>query len=185
MSEKVSSFINTEIGKMRHLFYISSWNLIETEVQEVLEKHREAFGEALGKDGKVVSSYKAATNQTFQEMVNKDWPSSIKDRMKTDQDPFMVVIDRAYDEFSPSENRWAIIWFSEFRESPNDIAYMLNKLASVASNNEDVFQYIEKYFKSKKLEDAGELFEAKPGFMGFSIDLKAIGKKLLLSREST
>lgn len=33
----------------------------------------------------------------------------------------MLVIDKDFAEFNPSVDQWRLIWFSDFRETPQDI----------------------------------------------------------------
>ncbi|MCP3872890.1 MAG: hypothetical protein GY699_07015 [Desulfobacteraceae bacterium] len=179
MSEQVSSFLSTEIGSMKYLFYITSWNDFQTRIAEVLNDNWEKFGEALGQNGKIIKPYDSASYSVFEEILSKDWDSKISERMREEQDPFMIVTKVGFENFDPNEDEWVIIWFSEFSNSPEDIPYTLRSMAKTSKENDDLIEYLNKESAKKEMASYAEVIELKPGLFGCSIDLKKAAKKLL------
>lgn len=179
MSEQVSSFLGTEIGRMRYLFYITSWSDFDTTISEVLNKNWEKFGESLGGKGKIIKPYDSASNRVFEEIFSKAWDSKISKRMQEEQDPFMIVTKVGFEKFDPNEDEWAIIWFSDFSNSPEDIPYTLRSMAITSKENNDLIEYLNKESAKKEMASYAEVVELKPGLFGCSIDLKKAAKKIL------
>ena len=179
MSEQVSSFLSTEIGSMKYLFYITSWNDFQTKIADVLNGNWEKFGEALGQSGKIIKPYDSANHIVFEQILAKGWPEKISRRIREEQDPFMIVTKIGFEEFDPNKDKWTIIWFSEFLDSPEDIPYTLKSMAAIARDRDDLIEYLNRESAKKEMSDYAELIELKPGLFGCSIDLKKAVKKIL------
>ena len=164
---------------MRYLFYITSWNDFQTEISDALDENWEKFGEALGQDGKIIKPYDSASYRVYEEIQSKSWDEKTLDRMRQEQDPFMLVVTVDFESFDPNENQWAIIWFSEFQDSPEDIPYTLKNMAKIARESDDLISYLKEESSKKEMADYAEIVELKPGIFGCSIDLKKAAKKLL------
>ncbi|MXS81235.1 hypothetical protein ABF86_11060 [Nitrosomonas sp. GH22] len=106
ISEQVSTFLPIEIGNKSYLFFVVTWNDYVTQVGEALDKQFAAFGEDLGLTGKVVKSYKSAARTSFSEVMEKTWPDEIRERFNAEQESFMLVIDKSFNEFNPESNQW-------------------------------------------------------------------------------
>ena len=109
MSEQVSSFISTEIGNMKYLFYITSWNDFQTRISDILNENWEKFGEALGQQGKIIKPYDSANHKVFKEILSKKWNTEILKRMKKEQDPFMIITKVDFETFNPNTDEWLYI----------------------------------------------------------------------------
>lgn len=178
VSEQVSSFMSTQIGAVKYLFYITSWSDFQTTIAEVLNHNWEKFGEALGQQGKIIKPYDSANHRIFDEILSKPWSAKISDRMRSENDPFMIVTKVSFAEFNPSEDEWAIIWFSEFLKSPEDIPYTLKSMAVLSREEGDLIEYLNKASRTKEMASYADVLELKPGIFGCSIDLKMAVKKL-------
>jgi hypothetical protein len=62
----------------------------------------------------------------------------------------MIVIKVRFENFDPNEDEWAIIWFSEFSNSPEDIPYTLRSMAKTSKENDDLIEYLKKESVKKK-----------------------------------
>ena len=179
MSEQVTSFIPIETGKQKYLFFLVTWNDFVTPITEELMKHREAFGEALGLHGSVIQAYRSATGKTYQEVLFKDWPTKITERMQSEQDPFMLVIGEDFKGFNPKTHRWSLVWFSDFWKKKNSIWRVFAALAQKVRIDEDIFNYLEGVSRKQKYAAISKYIEIKPGLYGTSIDVKSIIEDLL------
>jgi hypothetical protein len=174
MSEQVSSFIPVVAGKQEYLFFLVTWNDFVTRITEELGKHREAFGEALGLQGSVVQSFRSATGKTFQEVLLKPWPPKIVERMKSEQDPFMLIIGEDFEKFDPKVHRWSLVWFSDFWKKPDSIWRVFAVIAQKVQRGDSIFDYFYDVSRKEKYASFSKHFEIKPGVFGTSIDVKAI-----------
>jgi hypothetical protein len=174
MTKLVTSFIPIEAGEQRHLFFFVTWNDFVTPITEELQRHREVFGEALGLQGSVIQAYRSATEGTFKEVVGKDWPPRVSERMNSEQDPFMLVIGEDFKRFDPNIHRWSLIWFSDFWEKTDSIWRVFAALAQKVQRGENIFDYLEGVSRKQKYATISKYIEIKPGLFGTSIDVKAI-----------
>jgi hypothetical protein len=175
MSEQVSTFLPVDIGKKRYLFFIVTWNDYATVIGEELDKQFAAFGEDLGPAGKVIKSYKSASRTSFYEVIEKTWPVEIRKRFDSEQDPFMLVVDKGFEEFNPESDKWGIVWFSNFHEKPGMVYRLFGALARKVRREDDVFNYLNAVARKDKFRKFGKYFELKkPKVFGVSIDVQAI-----------
>lgn len=174
MSELVSSFLDVQLGKQKYLFFLITWNDYVTMLSDELDKQWQAFGADLGPSGTVVRAYRQHAKKSFDEVMAKQWPKEIFRRFGLEQDPFMVVIDRDFAAFNPSEHPWATIWFSDFFKEPGQIYRLLGSLARRVERGEDIFDYIQSLARKQKLKKVGRYFELKPGIFGASVDIKTV-----------
>jgi len=175
MTEKVSALWPVQIGKFQYLFFIINWNDFSNAITESLERNVEILGQEIGLAGKVVHAYKHARWETFAEVKKKDgWPNDIDSRFDSEQYPFMLVINKNFEEFSPQENVWAVVWFSDFRENPDTISEIFSSLVKKIRQDEDLFAYFKGLTVKQTTKEFTEYFEIKPGAFGMSIDVKAI-----------
>ena len=179
MSEQVTSFIPIEADEQKYLFFLVTWNDFVTPITEELLKHREAFGEALGLHGSVIQAYRSATRKTFQDVVRKDWPPKVADRMNSEQDPFMLVIGEDFKKFEPKIHRWSLVWFSDFWKKKDSIWRVFAALAQKVKRGENFFDYLEGVSRKQKYAAISKYIEIKPGLYGTSVDVKAILEDLL------
>lgn len=180
MSEQVSTFLPIQIGNKSYLFFMITWNDYVTNVGEELDKQFEAFGEDLGPTGKVIRSYKSAARESFNEVMKMNWPSEIRERFDSVQEPFMLVINKNFDTFSPESDQWGIVWFSNFYEKPDSIYRLFGALAKKVRRKEDLFAFLRDISAKEKYKKWGRYFELKkPEIFGVSIDVEAIVEDIM------
>jgi len=92
----------------------------------------------------------------------------------------MLVIQKDFAEFNPSEHNWGIVWFSSFFDKPEQIYRLFGSLAQRVEKGEDIFGYIQSLTKKQKSEKFTKYFQLKPGIFGASIDVKAILEDTLI-----
>lgn len=175
MSEKVSSFIPVKIGNYNYLFFLVTWNEFVTPIREELEKQVDPFGAVLGLKGKVVQAFRSMSGSTFCQVVDKNWSRQMKKQFEEEQDPFMLIVDRDFEEFDPEEHPWSIIWFSDFWDKPDTIHRLFGALAQKLRKDEDLFRYMRSVARKEKYKTLAKFVELKtPEVFGISIDVKAI-----------
>jgi hypothetical protein len=176
MSELVSTFLPVALrGAIEYLFFIVTWTDYVTPISEQLEKQGKAFGADLGPKGAVIQAYGQYAKNTFAEVQAKHWPDEIRNRFKIEQDPFMLITRKDFQEFNPQRDPWAIIWFSSFRDQPESIYRVFGALARKVEHDDDVFQYAQSLVEKGTFRKLAKYFELKtPGILGFSLDVKAI-----------
>src|SRR6185369_5603432 len=121
MSEKVSSFVNVSLGRSRYVFYFVTWNDFVTPIRDQLEKQLDPFGEALGEAGTIVQAFRSMSRHTFEQVLAKQWDAELKEQLRSDPDPFLLVIDQDFASFSPGLHKWGIVRLSSFQDKPDSI----------------------------------------------------------------
>jgi hypothetical protein len=182
MSAKVSLFAPVSLGKFKYLFFIVGWTDYSTPLKDELAKQLDAFGADLGTSGMVLQPYRAHEFATFNEVLEKNWPTDFRDRLEAEVDPCMLIIDRDFDAFDPKQDRWAVIWFSDLREVyAQELAHLFHKLALLSRQERDLLQYLKRLVLRHEVQDAAKLgrltkyFDlGKPEFFGISVDVQAI-----------
>jgi hypothetical protein len=180
MTEKVSAFWPVENRQFRYLFFIVNWSDYSNSITSSLERNLETFGEDLGIKGAVIQAYKAKKYETFQEVKEKaNWPIVVRDRIDSEDYPFMLIINTDFKSFDPQEHKWGIIWFSDFAGNPDTIPKILGNLIKKIKQDEDIFNYFGALNLKQDAKEFMKYFEMKPGIFGFSIDIKAFLNDLL------
>lgn len=180
MSAKVSLFAPVRIGGFKYLFVIVGWNDYATALKEEMSKQLDAFGADLGTSALVLQSYKHSEYTTFQEVRKKDWPDDFRERLDGDVDPCMLVIDTDFEVFSPTNDRWAVVWFSDLATYAKDLPRLFHRVAELSRAGGDVFEYLKRLVlkanvkKAAKLGRIAKYFEVKPQVFGISIDVGKI-----------
>lgn len=184
MSSKISNFMEAKIGDHPYLFllFIKGY---QTQLKEALEKQVEAFGQDMGPGGGlVVQKFAQEIDDRAHEIISKAWPAGFANRLEEETDPFMLIIDKDYKKFDPQHDRWAIIWFSDYKDNVSEVPNVLHRLAKLSREHNDIFAYVHSAARKKNLEKCTE-FVAGVGkyfefgkidipWTGVSIDVKAI-----------
>src|SRR5271163_1777865 len=173
MTSIVSTFLDTDLGKGKYLFFLVTWNDFVSRISDELDKQWSHFGEALGVDGTAIRAFNKAKNKTYDEIQSKSWPPEIRERMFREQDPYMLIIDNTFDNFDPHLNKWSVIWFSEFYERPGAIDRLFGALANKVRRGEDIFEWAASLSKKKQYSKFSKYFEIKPGIFGVTLNVKS------------
>ncbi len=175
MSEQVTAFWPVQSGVFDYLFFVTNLNDYSSTISRSLEDNLEIFGSDLALKGKVIEAYSRAKWETFKEITDKEsWPEKVKGRFEREQFPFMLVINKDFQEFNPNEHHWSVIWFSDFRDDPDSIPIIFSNLVRKIKQNINLFEYLSGLSRDAKTKDFSEYFEIKPGIFGVSVDVKAI-----------
>jgi hypothetical protein len=170
------SYLGTSRGPYRCLFFLLLEDYIEAQTQFVqeLELYLERFARQLGDAGVVVRPFTSDIAETRRHVLDKSWEErEIEEIRKT---PSLLMIGEDFDAFDPRDHSWIHLNFgkrvehgipglSEFRDTLAQLA------DAVQDSTEDVFAVAQRLIHRVRLADAAEVFEAKPGVCGFSIDL--------------
>jgi hypothetical protein len=171
---KVGSLDSVTIGRFDYVFIIAVWDEYRSPLREQLDKQSDPFGQELGEKGLVVQAFDNANPQVAAQLLAKDWPYEIRQRIDKDHEPIMVIIDVSFEDFDPGEHQWAIVWFSQWDDKPENLYRVFRLLADKSQADEDVFHYVARIAKKKKFQKWAQRFELKPNFYGIGININAI-----------
>jgi hypothetical protein len=177
MTARVSSLEGIVVGDYRYVFLLIIWNSYDDGVREELRKQSDAFGGDMRSRGLVVSGFQERSFEIYEQVIAKNWPEEVADRMENEDTPFMVVMTHDFANFDPGEHPWAIIWFSDFSVDPSRIRPFLGALAAKVRKDEDVLLYLKEIAARDHVGRAGMIaryFEIKPQIFGVSVDVGAI-----------
>lgn len=187
MSAKVSTLLNVDPGGGRYVFLLIGWNDYTNPVRDELNRQADAFGMDLGPSGVLVQAYPQRMYEIAKEVLGKPWPPEIAERLQSDQDPIILILDRDWQSFDPHEHPFGIIWVSRFSDDPEAVRPFLQRLA-LLSRRGDVIAYLRdvatREQQAAALDEAqrrigllarvASYIEIKPSVFGVAIDLKAI-----------
>ena len=155
-------------GPHRCLFYLLLEDYIEE--QNKLSGYLERFARGLKDQGVLVRPFLGDIDRTRQEILGKAWPSD-KEIMRT---PSLLMIDRAFSDFDPKQHPWIHVLLGDREvQHPDDILQdIAHLITDISKANENIFEKVSAILpKEVSVSDISEVFEAKPGIFGFSIDL--------------
>ena len=187
MSAKVSTLLNVGPGGGRYVFLLIGWNDYADPVREELNRQADAFGMDLGPSGLLVQAYPQRMYEIAREVLGKPWPTEIADRLDSDPDPIILIIDRDWQSFDPREDPFGIIWVSRFSSDSETVRPFLQTLARL-SREGDVITYLREVVAREQhaaaldttqrsiglLARVASYIEIKPSVFGVAVDLKAI-----------
>jgi len=188
MSARVSTLLDVDPWGGRYAFLLIEWNDYAYPVRDELNRQADAFGMDLGPSGVLVQAYPQRMYEIAQEVVSKPWPPEITERLESDQDPIILILDRDWNTFDPREHPYGIIWVSMFSDEPEAVRPFLQQLALRSRRGDDLIMYLRdvaiRQQRAAALDTAQEsislvarlasYIEVKPSVFGVAIDLKAI-----------
>lgn len=133
-----------------------SWNRFSNRVTDELKKHTKEFGALMSYRGVLVMPYEERMRESLSEVLEKPWPSSLAENIKREPYPFLLIIDKDFEEFDPNEDKVGFIWFSDFKDNEEPIWQVLDCIARKVDAGDDLFAYLDlvhKKSRSKKLRD--------------------------------
>lgn len=184
----VSTFLHVGGPPYRYAFIFAAWDTFYDEVRNELTRQAHAFGGALGGKGIFVQPFPERMHEAANEVLGKQWPDALRQRLDDSADPIILIIDQEFAQFDPREHGYAIIWLGDYHSEPEAIRPLLQVLAQKTRRDEDVIGYlrdvaekVQDDARRTELDDAvgtaariASYVEVKPTLFGVSIDLKAI-----------
>ena len=163
-------------GNVRCLFFLLIEDYIEEQTQFMKELYLylEKFARDLKESAPLWRPFKGDIEKTRDEFLRKDW--LFHQRHEVEKTPAILMINVDFKEFNPQIHPWFHFNFGDRLRDGLPGAYKFgdiqNRLAEIVKDSEqDIFQSANLLKNEIKLSDAARVFEAKPGIMGFSIDL--------------
>jgi hypothetical protein len=77
--------------------------------------------------GMWVEAFEQAQWEVAREVLEKQWPNEIREKMEAASEPALLVIENDFDRFNPCKHRWAIVWLTDLR-GDDDVRPFLKKL---------------------------------------------------------
>jgi len=140
MSARVSSFEKVKLGDYDYLFFLVAWDDYETTVKEQLDDNAEKFGENIGTAGLIVQAYDKDKWATAKQIVDKDW-GELNERIRSEQEPFLLLINTDFATFNPQTNNWGIIWINDYSEDKDSIPQLFFSIQSRIRKGENLFDF--------------------------------------------
>jgi hypothetical protein len=196
MSGLVSTLLHVGPEGGRYVFLLVTWNDYADALRDELNRQGQAFGLDLGPSGHLVQPYPQRMYQVAEEVVAKPWPTELRQRFDVEQHPIMLIFDKPWEHFNPTEDPYAIIWMSDFFGDPAEVRPLLGELARRTRRGDDVFAYlldIARRSRHAAVRDGAEqhpgmfarvasYFEIKPQLFGVALDVKSVLRDIAESR---
>jgi len=176
------SYIGSVKGPFRCLFFLLIEDYIEAQTQFVrdLDSGLERFARNLGDSAAVVKPFMGDIDSVRRQVLDKDWTEN--ELREVQNTPGLLMINQDFDVFNPREHPWMIVNFGR-RKTDYLVALpfkgILDGLANaVLDPDEDFFVAANNIESEIRATELSNIFEAKPGIFGFSINLFYAGEIL-------
>ena len=179
MSALMCSFDRVKVQNYEYLIFVVFWNDFETPLTKQLRNMTISFGGAIEDRGFVVLPFEKASIETAQQVTSKLWPDEVKQRFGIEQDPFMLVINRDFQEFDPRQHQWAIVWFSEYQANPDQVTRVFGRILRITQLGSNLFDHFKANKKKEWYKKWAKFFEVKPAIFGVSVDAKGLLEETL------
>jgi len=171
------SYAGTLQGKYRCIFYYLLEDDVEAQSTFVreLDLQLEEMGRHLKDSAAVVRPFSRDIEAARQHVLSKHWTTEELERVS--DTPGLLMINVDFDAFDPRAHSWLHLGFGGAVRTGTTPAAEYSALLGALANairrtNEDVFKVARSVIQEAGLKDAAEVFEAKPGILGISIDLE-------------
>lgn len=162
----------------RYLFLVVGPRPYETsQIEKSLSSDIRTFGQALRSRGAVIRVSPEDADDQLANVAALGWPERIGRKMRQAADPFVLVIDRDFNDFRPAEHPWGVVWLSDY--DPAKLYRVFTNLARITrDDDQDVFAYLKKTALSRAGTSLGrrviDAIEIKPSVFGISLDVNAM-----------
>ena len=165
------------------MFFLLYEDYIEAQSQfaQELDLELERFARNLEDSGAVVRPFTGDIETTRENVLDKEWTE--RQQRELHKTPSILMIDEDFDDFNPQQDSWMLLHLGgRQREGPAGAYHFREALQAIAQavndSGADPFDVAHDVQYEATAADAVEVFEAKPGAFGFSIDLVQAGKLL-------
>jgi hypothetical protein len=179
MSALMCSFERVKIQDYEYLLFVVFWNELETPLTKQLRDQAISLGAAIEERGFVVVAFEKASYETAEQVTAKPWPAEVKQRFGVEQDPFMLIINKDFQEFDPRQHPWTIVWFSEHRDHPDQVYKVLSRIVRIVRSGSSLFEHFKANEKKSWYQKWAKFVEIKPEVYGISVDAKGILEEAL------
>lgn len=174
------SYIGTIREPYRCLFFLLIEDYIEaqTKFARDLDLYLERFSRRVGNSAALVRPFVGDIETVRQQVLEMPW--SDRELQEIRKTPALLMIDQDFDSFDPREHPWMVINFGRRKTEIVPEASLFENtfdelIKVVLDANEDFFTAAHNLKYEIKGTEFAEIFEAKPGLFGFSINLYYAG----------
>lgn len=136
------------------------------------------FGKTLGDKAEVNIPIKSAYSKIRREVLMCLWDHKLWEEFDKTKEIYFLVLQIPLSSFQPHMHKSIIIDFPSAINNPMQYVAFLNELAIELKNDSNIFDWYSNEWKpnsvNKLLRKIYNAIEVKPGFLGFTIDLKKL-----------
>ena len=142
--EKVSSLSHLALRGSQYIFLLVGESHQKDGLQKALDASFEAFGDEGGQPIRAVRATRGHRRDIYTELQARRWPKEIKSRIRSERQPFLVIIKSDFRLFDPQDDDWRIVWLGDARTPGNNIPGLLGVFTRAIEINDDVFAYLDR-----------------------------------------
>jgi len=142
--EKVSSLSHLALRGSQYIFLLVGESHQKDGLQKALDASFEAFGDEGGQPIRAVRATRGHRLDIYKELQTRRWPKEIKSRIRSERQPFLVIIKSDFRLFDPQEDDWRIVWLGDAGTPGNNIPVLLGVFTRAIEINDDVFAYLDR-----------------------------------------
>ncbi len=179
MTALMSTFESVRIQDYTYLIFFVFWSDLQNEFTRQLREQGISFGAEIEEKGFVVLSHGKASFDTAEQVRLKEWPEEIQERLQKETVPFILIMDKDFNEFKPKEHHWVIIWFSDYVGDPDQVHKVLQQLLRKIKAGSNLFVDLQENRAKKWYRKWAKYVEVKPKVFGVSVNAKGILEEAL------
>ena len=141
--EKVSSLSHLALRGSQYIFLLVGESHQKDGLQKALDASFEAFGDEGGQPIRAVRATRRHRRDIYTELQARRWPKEIKSRIRSERQPFLVIIKSDFRLFDPQDDDWRIVWLGDARTPGNSIPRLLGAFTRAIEYDDDVFAYLD------------------------------------------
>jgi hypothetical protein len=144
LTERRSHLKNVYLNDAVAIFIVGNQRALKTPLQSALDRSLPNFGDGLGARGNLVIENPGAPETTFDlELIRLPWTDQLRDRLQTEDHPYLLIIKKDFTDFNPSEDPWRLVWFSDAQGPKDSIPQLFDALLRSVERNQDPFVYLD------------------------------------------
>jgi hypothetical protein len=151
MTERIATLLNVNSKQNQYVFIICNESPNPSQLARLVIREAHRFADNLGALVRVAQhDPKTRLPEIAAELLAKDWPQPIKDRMQRERDIFVLALRCDFERFNPYRDRWAIIWPSGLRNISKRVPRLFDRLfRAIHQERRDLFELFEAVVEHK------------------------------------
>jgi len=142
--EWVSTLIDVDLRGSRYIFILTGERQIANTLQSTLNEDFNEFGKTGGQPVRAVRATSGHHKDIYRELLEKRWQSEIDQRMRSEEEPFLVIIDSDFGPFDQQVDDWRIVWLGDAKNPKDNIPAMLDNFIRSIGRCEEVFAFLDR-----------------------------------------
>lgn len=154
-----------------YIVILLAWNQFSNRVTDEIRKHAKEFGHLMSYKGVLVMPYDDRMKDALGEVLEKNWPPSIRQKIQDEKYPFLLIINADFEDFDPRDHKSAFVWFSDFRNDEQGVWQVFDTIARKIEQRQDLIRYLTEIAKEAELGRFQEQLAELPKYVNVTVPI--------------